>query len=306
MKKKNNIYVYGIILVVLLVGAYYVMRDTSGEKKTLKLAEKLFAVDSVSVDKLEIERNGKKVSIEKKGSFWNVTVPVLYAANQQFVTSALSSLKNYKISSIVSDNPGNKGFYGFNDTNVTKLNIYQNGTLSGTILIGNASTGASQTYIKKVEGNQIFLAEEFLYNNFVKPDLTEWRDKAVIAIPKGSVKSIDFIAENDKYTVNLDSTGKGYIGKDSVSSGAFDGVMNMLQNFNTQNFKDTTIAGDVRAQFTAKVNWGKETEFKFIKYGDSESKRFLLQVSGINQIFEVDENYVKMFIKPRKELLGQK
>jgi hypothetical protein len=306
MKKKNNIYIYGIVLVALLVMSYFVMRETSGEKKTLKLAEKLFTLDSLAIDKLEMERNGKKVTLEKKGGLWNVTVPVLYTANQQFAASVVSSLKNYKISSIVSDNPNNKNTYGFSDTNVTKLNVYQNGALSGTILIGNASTGASQTYIKKAEGNQIFLAEEFLYNNFVKPDLSEWRDKTVIAIPAGAIKSIDFYPDGEKYTVLMDSTGRGYIGKDSVSTAVFDGVKNMLQNFNTQNFKDTTISADSKSSYGVKVFWGKETEFRFFKYGDTEAKRYLLQVSGINQIFEMDENFVKMLVKPRKEMLGQK
>jgi len=304
--KKNNIYIYGLVLVALLVISYLVMRDTSGEKKTLKLAEKLFPVDSVAVDKLEIERNGKKVIIERKGNVWNVTSPVLYMANQLFVTNAISNLKNYKISSIVSDNPGNKNFYGFNDTNVTKFSVYQNGTLSGLILIGNASTGASQTYIKKDGANEIYLAESFLYNNFVKIDQTEWRDKTIIAIPKGSIKSIDFYADKEKYTAVQDTTGKFYVGKDTVSTAVFDGILNMLSNFNTQNFKDTTIAADIKTSYEAKVFATKETSFKFIKYGADDSKKFLMQVSGVNQIFEVDDNFVKMFIKPRKEVLGQK
>lgn len=306
MKKKNNIYIYGIILVALVAISYFVMRDTSGEKKTLKLPEKLFTVDSVAVDKLEIERNGKKVTIEKRGNLWNVTAPVLYTANQQFIASALSNLKSYKISSIVSDNPNNKSFFGFSDTNVTKLSIYQSGTLAGIIYVGKASTGASQTYIKKPDANEIYLAEEFLYNNFVKFDLSEWRDKAVVTIPKNTIKSIDFYSDTEKYTVTQDTTGKSYIGKDSVSSAVFEGVFNMLQNFSTQNFKDTTLSADAKSLYGARVNWGKETEFRFIKYGDEAAKKFLMQVSGVNQVFEVDENFVKNFIKTRKEVLGQK
>lgn len=306
MKKKNNIYIYGLILVALVAISYFVMRDTSGEKKTMKIPEKLFTVDSVTVDKLEIERNGKKVTMEKRGNLWNVTAPVLYTANQQFIASAVSNLKSYKISSIVSDNPNNKSFFGFNDTNVTKLSVFQNGTLSGIIIIGNASTGASQTYIKKPDANEIYLAEELLYNNFVKFDLSEWRDKAVLSIPRNAIKSIDFYTDSEKYTVTQDTTGKSYIGKDSVSSAVFEGVLNMLQNFNTQNFRDTTLSADAKSLYGARVNWGKETEFRFIRYGDEASKKFLMQVSGVNQVFEVDENFVKNFIKMRKEMLGQK
>jgi hypothetical protein len=304
--KNKNIYIYGFILVALIAISYFVMRDTSGEKKTLKLSEKLFPVDSLAVDKLEIERNGKKVTLEKKGGFWNITSPVLYTANQTFINNAISSLKNYRISSIVSNNPGNKNFYGFSDTNQTKLTVYQNGTLSGIIFIGNASTGASQTYIKKEESSDVYLAENFLYNNLVKADLMEWRDKFVVTIPKGAIKSIDFYTDKEKYTVVQDTTGKFYIGKDTVSTAVFEGILNMLSNFNTQNFRDTTIAADTKASYEAKVFGNKETDFKFIKYGGDDSKKYLMQVTGEKQIFEVDENFVKMFIKPRKEVLGQK
>jgi Domain of unknown function (DUF4340) len=306
MKKKNNIYIYGLVLVALIVVSYFVMRDTSGQKKTLKVAEKLFTVDSAAVDKIEIERGGKKITMEKKGMSWNVTAPVIYSANIQFVGGTLSNLKNYKISSIVSDNPGNKNFYGFNDTNVTKFSVYQNGALAGVIMIGNASVGAGQTYVKKAEGNEIYLAEEFLYNNFVKFDLTDWRDKTILSIPRGGIKSIDFITDKEKYTVVQDTTNKFYVGKDTVSTQIFDGVLNMLQNFSTQNFKDTTVSADAKAVYSAKVNAGKETEFKFIKYGSEDSKKFLLQVTGISQIFEVDENFVKQFVRAKSEVLGKK
>lgn len=306
MKNKNNIYVLGFVFLALIVIAYFVMRDTSGEKKTMKLPEKVFAVDSISIDKLEIEKNGKRVVMEKKGSLWNVTEPVLYAANQQFVGSVLSNLKNYKISSIVSDNPNNKDFFGFNDTNLTKLNIYQSGSLVGQLLIGNAASGPSQTYIKKSDAKEIYLAENFLFNNFVKQDLAEWRDKLIVSIPKGSIKSIEFNGEKENYTVIQDTTSKFYLGKDTVVTTVIDGITNMLQSFNTQNFKDTTLSTDAKASLSAKVDWGKITEIKFFRYGTEEMKKYLLTVSGVAQVFEVDENYAKMLIKPKKEILGLK
>ncbi len=304
--KNKNIYILGAVLIVLAFISYLVMRDTSGEKKTQKLSEKLFAADSLSIDKLEIERNGKKVIMEKKAGLWNVTFPVLYAANQQFVGSALSNLKSYKLSSIVSANPGNKDFYGFNDTNYTKVSVYQGGSLAGIILVGNAAPGAAQTYLKKPDGNEVYLANEFLFNNFVKLDFAEWRDKAVISIPVGSIKSIDFDSGTEKYTVTKDTTMKFYVGNDTVSTAVFDGITAMLTNFTTQNFKDTTLAEDEKANYSARVSWSRDTEFKFFRYGDEESKKYLMKVSGVDQVFEVDENFVKGFIKSRDEVLGKK
>ena len=55
-----------------------------------------------------------------------------------------------------------------------------------------------------------------------------------------------------------------------------------------------------------RVNGAKPTEFKFVKYGEADSKKYLMQVSGIKQIFLVDENFIKNFIKSRNEVLGKK
>lgn len=304
--KNKNIYILGVVLVILAVISYFVMRDTSGEKKTLKVPEKLFALDTLNIDKFEIEKNGQKIAIQKKAGLWNVTEPVLYAANQQFINSAITTLKEYKLSSIVSENPGNKDIYGFNDTNFTKVSVYNNGTLAGTFLIGKSAPGPSQTYLKKAEGNEIFLAGNFLFNNFVKEDFSKWRDLAVISIPVTSIESIDFETGTEKYTAVKDTLNKFFVGVDSVSTEIFDNVLSMLSNFNTQEFKDTLISDNEKASYLVRVNGAKPTEFKFVKYGEADSKKYLMQVSGIKQIFLVDENFIKNFIKSRNEVLGKK
>lgn len=304
--KNKNIYILGAVLAVLAVISYFVMRDTSGEKKTLKLSEKLFALDTLNIDKFEIEKNGQKITIQKKAGLWNVTEPVLYAANQQFINSAITTLKEYKLSSIVSENPGNKDIYGFNDTNYTKVSVYNNGALAGTFLIGKSAPGPSQTYLKKPESNEVYLAGNFLFNNFVKEDFSKWRDLAVISIPVTSIESIDFETGSEKYTAVKDTLNKFFIGVDSVSTEVFDKVLSMLSNFNTQEFKDTLISDNEKASYLVRVNGAKPTEFKFVKYGEDDAKKYLLQVSGIKQLFLVDENFIKNFIKPRSEVLGKK
>lgn len=304
--KNKNIYILGVVLVILAVVSYFVMRDTSGEKKTLKVSEKLFALDTLNIDKFEIEKNGQKIVIQKKGGLWNVVEPVVYAANQQFINGAITTLKEYKLSSIVSENPGNKDIYGFNDTNYTKVAVYHNGNLAGTFLIGKAAPGPSQTYLKKPDANDVYLAGGFLFNNFVKEDFSKWRDLAVISIPVTSIESIDFETGSEKYTAVKDTLNKFFIGVDSVSTEVFDNVLSMLSNFNTQDFKDTVISDNEKASYLVRVNGPKPTEFRFIKYGNDDANKFLLQVSGIKQIYLVDQNFVKNFIKPRNDLLGKK
>lgn len=305
MKNNKNLYILIAVFAVLVVIAYLLTMERGTRTTTFKLEEKLFVIDSTSVDKFEIDRNGKKVVLQKSGGKWNLASPVNYSAMDKFVNEAIYTIKNYKITSKVSDNPSNKDKFGFNDTNATRVAVYQGGVLAGQFIVGNAGPGNAQAYLKKTEGNEILLAEDFVWSYLVKMDLDEWRDKVIVSIPKNSVKSIEFVSKDDSYTVTADSLGKFFVGKDSVS-GALDGVLNLLQNYSTQYFKDTVLAGAGNPDYLVRIEHKYATELKFYKYIYTETvKRYLLQVTGIPQIFEMDENYVKQLFKTRKELLGK-
>jgi hypothetical protein len=304
--KANKTYLLAVIFVVLAVIAYFITTDRGEKTSTYKLEKQLFAVDSAAVDKIELEHNGKKTTLVKSGPQWIVTQPVEYSAYQQFIGSALSDLKNYKLESKVSDNPNNKERYGFSDTNTVKVSVYQGGNLMGTLLVGNASSGPSQTFIKKTELNEIFLANDFLRSNFAKENINDWRDKLICAISKGSIKSIEFISAADNYKIEKDSAGIFHSGKDSVNSQQAEGLGNLFQNYNTQGFKDTTISDNVKFDYLIKVTADKVYTFGFLKAGEGNNPKYLLKFSDKKQIFEVDENFLKMAFKTKKEMVISK
>jgi hypothetical protein len=306
MKAKKT-YLLAVIFIVLAVIAYFITTDRGEKTSTYKLEKQLFAVDSALVDKLEIEQKGKKITISKVGIEWRVVQPFDFSAYQQFVTSAVSDLKKYRLESKVSDNPNNKDRFGFNDTNAVKITVYQGGNAVGTMLIGNASSGPSQTFIKKPESNEIFLANDLLRSNFAKDNMmNDWRDKLIFAVTKGNVKALEFMSASDNYKIELDSAGKYHSGKDSVNTAVADGVLNFFQNFNTQGFIDSTVNTNVKFDYTIKIFADKVYEINFLKIGEGTNPKYLLKVSDKKQLFEVDENYVKIPFKTRKEMFVSK
>lgn len=306
--KANKTYILAVIFIVLAVLAYFLTTDRGEKTATYKLEKKLFNVDSAAVDKLEFEQNGKKVTLVKSGVEWKMTEPVEYTAFPQFVGSVLSDLKKYKLESKVSDNPNNKDRYGFNDTNFLKLTVYQGGNPVGTMLIGSAPPSPGQTFVKKPGSDEIFLAGDFVRSNFVKENMiNDWRDKHIFSIPKGNIKSVDFVSSSDNYRIESDSTGKYFVGKDSVNSQVADGVYNMFQNLSTQGFKDSTISDNEKFDHTIKINADKEYVLNFLKSGgDENNPKYILKISGIKQLFEVDGNFLKMIFKPKKEIISSK
>jgi hypothetical protein len=303
--KSNKTYLLAVILIVLAVIAFFLTTDRGEKTSTYKLEKQLFAVDSALVDKLELEQNGKKITLVKSGIEWRVTQPFDYTAYQQFVNSALSDLKKYKLESKVSDNPNNKEKFGFNDTNFVKVTVYQGGNMVGTLLVGNASSGPSQTFIKKPESNEIFLANDLLRNNFVKNSIyDDWRSKLICTLLKGSIKSVEFMSSSDNYKIEADSIGKFYIGKDTVNSSVASGILDIFQNCNTQGFKDTTLGDNVKFNYTVKVSANKDYFFYFLRIGEGNNPKYILKFSDSKQLFEVDENFVKMMFKSKKEMMG--
>ncbi|MCX6164683.1 MAG: DUF4340 domain-containing protein [Ignavibacteriae bacterium] len=306
MKAKKT-YILVVVFIALVVIAYFLTTDRGERTATYKLEKQLFAVDSASVDKLEIEQNGKKITLVKAGIEWRVSQPVDYTAYQQFVAAALSDLKKYKLESKVSDNPNNKDKYGFNDTSVVKVTVYQGGNMIGVILVGNVASGPGQSFIKKSESNEIFLANDFLRSNFSKDNmLNDWRDKLICAIPKGNIKSVEFISSSENYKIEKDSAGFYRSGKDSVNNTVADGIFNIFQNFNTIGFKDSTIGENVKFDYTIKIMSDRIYEINFLKAGEGSNPKYILKVSDKKQLFEVDENFVKMVFKGKKEMLVSK
>jgi hypothetical protein len=300
---KNKTYLLGGVLVVLVVIAYFLTTDRGSKTETEKTPPKekeFFTVDSASVDKLEITRKNQKVVLQKIAGAWKQVEPIDYPVNSTFVPPAIGDLKNFVLSSTVSSNPAKADVYGFNDSNKTTVTVFEKGVAKGTIVIGNAGQGAAQTFIKRPDKNTIYLAENFVRMNLVKDNADDWRDKLIVAIPSGSIKSMDFTYPDESFKITRDSANVFYIGKDSLKYSNVEGYLNLLQNMNTQGFYDGSI--DTVKKYTAviKVDADKPYEFDLLRV-EASPVYYLMRVSGIKQVFKFDEALAKMFMKPQKE-----
>lgn len=302
---KSKTYLYLGILAALLVAAYFLTAD-SGEKTTsYKLPDsKLFELDSVKVDKIEIVNKDGKVVLEKSSGEWRVVEPYNYKIAVTLAENAVSGLKNMKLESIISTNPEKKDMYGLSETDQAEVTVYESGVPKGKFLLGKSSAGTS-SYVKKPDSDNIYIADKLNMHDFVKAELNDWRDKGIIAIPKEAVNSVQYIYGGETFLVSKDTTGKFFVGKDSVS-GTFDGILNTLQKLETNNFKDSTITDFTDFNEAVIIDWGSntKTELKFLKL-DTTPVKYLLKVSGNDQIFLVDETNAKNMLKTQKEILGK-
>lgn len=300
---KSKTYLYLLILIVLAVAAYFLTTDKGEKTSSYKFTQKkLFELDSAKVDKVEIKNVSGDVVISKASGTWMIEQPFQYKTVSANIENLVSNLKNLELESIVSTNPANKDTYGFKDPQLAEVTVYEGGVQKGKFLMGS-TTASNSNYIKTLDSDIIYLANNIDRYNFVKENINDWRDKNIFTIPKEAVKSVEYIYGGEKYTIKADSTGKYSIGTDTVGT-AFDGILNLLQNFQTTSFKDTTLSDQTSFDEKVIIDWGPKTEINFLKTNTSPPK-YLVQVAGDKQIYEMDENYAKNLLKTKKEILGR-
>ena len=300
--EKNRLFILAGVLAVLVLIAYFLTKSDQ-RSSTDKISTKIYEFDSAAVDMLEIMQDGKKIAMKNNAGTWELVEPVNYKVNQEFIGAVLSDLKNYQVLSIVSKNPENKKDFGLDDSAKVTVSVYQSGNLVGSFDIGKTPDAPNQTYIKVPDKDEIYLAKNFLKNNFVRPTLESWRDLRITSIPATSVNLIQYETPSGSYTVTKDSTGKYYIDGAPADSGVVAGVLNILQDFNTQTFKDTVLGPETQYTDKVKVTWGgNSTDLNFLKQGDSLNVNYLLKVSGNDQVFLFNEALGKNVIKTKTEL----
>ncbi|HMS64751.1 MAG TPA: DUF4340 domain-containing protein [Ignavibacteria bacterium] len=130
--KSNKTILYLLIFAALVVAAYFLTTDRGEKTSSYELKEKkLFTLDSAKTDKIEIKNKDGNLVLSKSTGEWKATSPFDYNVTPDLVDKIVSSLKNFKLESIISTNPAKKETYGFKDSDQAEISVYESGVLKG-------------------------------------------------------------------------------------------------------------------------------------------------------------------------------
>lgn len=295
-----------LIVFAVLVAVYFLFFRGGDRITTDKIEAKLFVADSTKIDKIEIVKKNESITLEKVNGQWMLTKPVNYQADTSAVYPLLKDLKNFMVESVASENPEKFNNY-LDSVNNAQVSTYQEGKLLGTFILGKAQ-GMDNTYIKKPDENRILLASKLLAANFTKPS-KDFRNKLITSISAFGINKIDFKStdsNNVDFSAVKDSVNKWHIAGDSVSSSVMDGFLNMFANFNTEDFKDTTMTSFPAATYTLTLSgMNQQTVINLYKEAGTNPQSFICQVSGINQLFKFYDGMASQIMKKRKDFIPE-
>jgi len=295
-----------IIFVVLVIVVYFFFRSKD-VYRTEKIEEKFFTADSIKIEKIEIIKPKESITLERVGSNWLVTKPVNYPADTTAVAQMLSNLQNYRIDGpSVSNKPDTAGKY-IDSTNNTLVNVYQEGKQIGSIVIGKMAPGGNDSYVKKTpDSKEIYIAAKLNSSNFNKP-LRDFRNKRMFSVQSFTINKIHFKSDDSlkyEFTAEKDTTGKWWIGQDSINSNTMLGFTNLLANFNTEDFIDSAVTQLPPPSYIMTIEGSQPVTLILYKQ-KTDPVKYIMQVSGQNQLFACSASFATMFIKQRKDFIPE-
>lgn len=297
-----------VIFVVLIIVVYFFFSKKEIER-TESIEEKFFTADSNKIEKIEIIKPNESITLEKVGSNWMVTKPVNYPADTTAIAQMLSNLQNYKIDGpSVSNKPDTAGKY-IDSTNNTLVIVHQEGKQLGSIVIGKMAPGGNDSYVKKTpDAKEIYIAAKLNNSNFNKP-LKDFRNKQMFSIQSFTIDRIHFKSDDSlkyEFTAVKDTTGKWWIGADSINSNTMLGFTNLLANFNTEDFLDSAVTEFPPPSYTITIEGSQPLSLVLYRKRGTDPVKYIMQVSGKNQLFECSASFATMFIKQRKDFVPEK
>jgi len=294
-----------LVIFALLAVIYFLFFRTKERVSTDKIDAKLFVADSSKIDKIEMVRKTDAITFEKTNGIWYITKPINYLADTSAVYPMLKDLKNFKIDDEASNNPAKFSEYLDSAFN-SQITVYQEGKQLGTFILGKTATSFDVSYLKKPEEERILRASNISSANFNK-QVKDFRNKFITSIStkvanKISFKSTD--SNNVDFMAVKDSTGKWKIDNDSVSSSVMDGFLNMFENWNAEDFKDTTITQFPAPTYTMTFG-GPFSPITINLYHEPNSSpnAYMATVTGVQQIFRFYDGLSAQLMKKKKDFV---
>ena len=170
MTPKSKSLVILLIILVALAAIYFIWQNPLAQKSNKILSEQIYSASLDNVQKIEITKAGQVTTLEKQNDKWVVSSQDNAEANASLIESLITGLKDLKTGTVVSQNQEKLASFNLTEDKATKLKLSDNQNTLLEILIGKMGPSYSDTYIKKMDSNNVLLVTQNLNSLVNQPD----------------------------------------------------------------------------------------------------------------------------------------
>ena len=176
-------------LLLLLAVAAVIVRQTA--RPSARGRNPLADVQPEAISRVIVENRAGRVVLERADGSWNVAEPFSDAASPQQVGRMVSALRDFAVSSVVSENPGRHEQFEVNEGSATRIQVFVTGKEKPALdgYIGKTVTGADTVYFR-FAGQQPVRLGRNLPKWMFEREPREFREPRVLPVPSTAAVSV--------------------------------------------------------------------------------------------------------------------
>ena len=189
--KTRNLLIAAVVLVALSGVVWWSNRHPStSSTSTTNTSPKLLDIPESQVTQIDLAKKGSDtVVIQRQGGKWVITAPHSWPADQDAVSSLLSSLSPVTADSVVDSKPAGLSRYGLTSPSLT-VTVHEKDGKTAQILFGDDVPAGSLVYARVPSKPDVYAVSSSVKNSFDKSE-NDLRDKRLLTFNKDQLTRIE-------------------------------------------------------------------------------------------------------------------
>jgi len=195
---------YGLLIAAIVLAALSGVLYWSNHKKPAEpevkvpadAPPKILALSTADITKLDIKKkNGDEVSLSKDASGkWQMAAPKGWRADQNEISSLLSSFSSLTSERLIDEKAGNLDQYGLSHPSV-EIELTEKDNKSQKLLIGDNTPTADGAYVALAGDPRVFTLSNYVKNTLDK-SAKDLRDKRLLTFESDKLSRVELLAKS--------------------------------------------------------------------------------------------------------------
>jgi Domain of unknown function (DUF4340) len=196
--KNSGLIIAAVVLAALTGALYWSNRHPASEntaKASIDTPPKILSLKQDDISKVEIKKKGGEELVLAKGNSgkWQITAPKQFAADQEAVSSLLSSVSSLNSDRLVEDKATDLGQYGLTQPSL-EVDVTTKDAKPQKLLLGD-DTPAGNAAFAKLEGDpRVFTIASYSKSGIDKT-VNDLRDKRLLTVDFDKLSQVELVTK---------------------------------------------------------------------------------------------------------------
>jgi hypothetical protein len=196
--KSRGLLVAAFVLAALSAALYWSNHRKPAEPDTKVSADtppKILELKQDDISKIDIKKKSADEVVLAKDSAgkWQITAPKAYRADQDSVSSMLSTLSSLSSDRLLEDKASNLAQYGLTEPTI-QLDVIEKNDKDHKLLIGDDAPTGSDTYVALAGDPRVFMLASYNKSSIDK-GLNDLRDKRLLTFDSDKLSRVELLAK---------------------------------------------------------------------------------------------------------------